>query len=132
MNEKEIIQRLKKRDESAIEEIMAHYTPYVSTIIYNVSKGSISAADIEEAAADTFFALWNNAEKIREGYLTGYLSAISYAAFKKLLILFKRSIEIKVLAFSFAVPHFAENSSVGACDTFDSANGAVCVEEGII
>ena len=85
MNEKEIIQRLKKRDESAIEEIMAHYTPYVSTIIYNVSKGSISAADIEEAAADTFFALWNNAEKIREGYLTGYLSAIAKSKAQSML-----------------------------------------------
>ena len=55
MTEKEMVEGLKKHDESAIEEIMECFTPYVSTIIYNVSRGSMSTADIEETAADVFF-----------------------------------------------------------------------------
>ena len=77
MTENELIMGLKRQDEAAIEEIMDRYSPYVTTVISNVSRGSLTAADIEEAAADVFFALWNNAEHIREGYLCGYLAAIA-------------------------------------------------------
>ena len=77
MTEIELIKGLKQHNESAIEEIMDKYSPYVTTVISNVSRGSLSTADIEEAAADVFFALWNNAENIREGYLCGYLAAIA-------------------------------------------------------
>lgn len=77
MTEHELIQGLKNREESAIEEIMECFTPYVSTIIYNTSRGSLSTADIEEVAADVFFVLWNNSDKVREGSLKGYIGCIA-------------------------------------------------------
>lgn len=77
MNENQIIDRLKQKDDRALGEIIDRYTPLISAIIYNVSKGSLSSSDIEEATADTFFTLWNNAEKVRQGSLKGYLSAIA-------------------------------------------------------
>jgi len=77
MNENQIVDRLKKRDERALGEIMDKFTPLVSAIIYNVSKGNLTSSDIEETAADVFFTLWNNADKVQEGSLKGYISAIA-------------------------------------------------------
>ena len=57
MNENQIVDRLKKRDERALGEIMDKFTPLVSAIIYNVSKGNLTSSDIEETAADVFFTL---------------------------------------------------------------------------
>ncbi len=77
MNEHQLIKQLKKKDEAALEMMMEHYTPLVSAIIYNVSRGNLSTADIEETAADVFFSLWNNADKVNEGSLKGYISTIA-------------------------------------------------------
>ncbi len=77
MTEHELIQGLKNRDESAIEEIMERFTPYVSTIIYNVARGNMSTSDIEETAADVFFVLWNHSDQVLEGSLKGYLASIA-------------------------------------------------------
>lgn len=77
MNDNELLQGLKKHDEPAIEEIMKRYTPYVSTIIYNLSRGTLSTPDIEETAADVFFTIWKNPEKIDEGSLKGFIAAVA-------------------------------------------------------
>lgn len=76
-DEGEIVKKLAEKDEQAISEIIAHYTPLVSAIIYNVSCGNLSTEDIEEAAADVFFTLWNNSDKVFEGSLKGYISSIA-------------------------------------------------------
>lgn len=77
LEEKKVVDKLKKKDETALEEIMERYTPLVSAIIYNVSRGSLSSSDIEETAADVFFTLWNNAEKVQAESLKGYISSIA-------------------------------------------------------
>ncbi len=77
MDEKKLIEALRRHSEAAISEIIEKYTPYVSAIIYNVSRGLLSAEDIEETTADTFYTLWKNTEKVREGALKGYLAAIA-------------------------------------------------------
>lgn len=40
------------------------YTPYVTTIIHNIIGASMDGSDVEEVAADVFFALWQNAGKV--------------------------------------------------------------------
>ena len=77
MDDNELLHRLKKHDESAIEEIMERYTPYVSTIIYNLSRGKMSTPDIEETAADVFFTIWSEPQKITEGSLKGFIAAVA-------------------------------------------------------
>ena len=77
MNDNELLKGLKDHDESAIEEIIGRYTPYVSTIIYNLSRGKLSTSDIEETAADVFFTLWNDPGKIEEGSLKGFIAAVA-------------------------------------------------------
>ena len=41
----------------ALKWFMGKYTPYVSTIIYNIIGSCMSSADVEEVASDVFFAL---------------------------------------------------------------------------
>ena len=77
MDNTELARRLKKNDENALAEIIDKFTPLVSTIIYNISNGSLSKDDIEEAAADTFTALWYHREQIQEDKLKGFLCCIA-------------------------------------------------------
>ena len=46
MDNNEIAKRLRLHEQSALEEVIQEYTPYVSTIIYNVTKGCMSVSDI--------------------------------------------------------------------------------------
>ena len=77
MTDNEIIQGLKDHNESAIEELIRRYTPYVSTIIYNLSRGGLSTQDIEETAADVFIVIWNAPEKISENALKGFIAGVA-------------------------------------------------------
>ena len=77
MKNKGAAERLKQHDETALEVIINTYTPYVSTIIYNVTKGSLSVADMEEVSADVFITLWKNSQKVNDETLKGYLAAIA-------------------------------------------------------
>ena len=84
-DDKKIIDRLKRHDEAALNEIMNEYLPLVSSIIFNIGRGSLIAEDIEEAAMDTFITLWKNCKKIQYGSLRGYICTISKTkAFDKL------------------------------------------------
>lgn len=71
MTEAKAMKELKKDSEEALGWFIDRYTPYVTTIIHNVLGAYMDASDIEEVAADVFFALWENAEKVHspKGYL---------------------------------------------------------------
>ena len=43
-----LIQRLKKHDEAAFEEVMNKYLPLVSNIVYNIGRDGLSKEDMEE------------------------------------------------------------------------------------
>jgi RNA polymerase sigma factor, sigma-70 family len=77
LDEKEAIRELKRRDNTAFEWIIDHYTRYINTIIYNIIGQSMTASDIEEVASDVFLTLWNNAEKIDAKKLKAYLGSIA-------------------------------------------------------
>ncbi len=72
-----LIQRLKKHDEAAFEEVMNKYLPLVSNIVYNIGRDRLSKEDMEETISDIFVILWNNTDKIMEGKLQGYLCRIA-------------------------------------------------------
>ena len=72
-----LIQRLKKHDEAAFEEVMNKYLPLVSNIVYNIGRDRLSKEDMEETISDIFVILWNNTDKILEGKLQGYLCRIA-------------------------------------------------------
>ncbi|RKP55052.1 sigma-70 family RNA polymerase sigma factor [Cohnella endophytica] len=87
MEESILIDRLKQKQASALEEIMDKYVGYASTIVRNVIGDYMKSEDVEEVVSDVFALLWHNAERIREEStsIKSYLAAIARnQALKKL------------------------------------------------
>lgn len=72
-----LVQKLKNHDEKSFEIIMEQYARLVATVINNIAKGNLIKEDIEETVIDVFVTLWNNAEKVQDGKLKGYISSIA-------------------------------------------------------
>lgn len=68
--------RFRIGDQAALEEVMARYSAYAAKIISVFLNRTLPPEDLEEALSDTFFALWENRERI-EGDLKPYLAAIA-------------------------------------------------------
>ncbi len=77
MDKEQAAKKLRLRDEKAFEIIIKEYTPYISTIIYNITKGCMSVPNLEEVTADVFITLWKNAETIEPETLKGYIAIIA-------------------------------------------------------
>ena len=77
MTEAKALRLLQQGSTDALRWFMSKYTPYVSTVIYNIIGNAMSCADVEEVASDVFFALWENADKVNSGSVRGYLGSIA-------------------------------------------------------
>ena len=77
MTEGKALRELKQGSEEALCYFIDRYSPYVSTIIANIIGAYLDQGDIEETAADVFYAFWNNARKVRPGSVKGYLGTIA-------------------------------------------------------
>lgn len=77
--EAKLLMRLKKKKRNAIDEAIAVYTPYISTVLYNMLGNRLPKEDIEEIISDVFVALWKNAACIdlEKGTLRAYLAAVA-------------------------------------------------------
>lgn len=76
----ELVIRLKKKDQAALEEMIRRYTPYVTKIVYTVLQGRLPEIDIRGVINHVFFQLWENSERIQiEKYedIKPYLGAIA-------------------------------------------------------
>lgn len=77
MTEGKALRQLQQGSTEALKWFINKYTPYVSTVIYNIIGSAMSSADVEEVASDVFFALWENADKVNSGAVRGYLGSIA-------------------------------------------------------
>lgn len=77
MTESKALRLLQQGSADALKWFIGKYTPYVSTIIYNIIGSAMSSADVEEVTSDVFFALWENADKVNSGSVRGYLGSIA-------------------------------------------------------
>lgn len=77
MTEAKALKQLQQGSADALKWFISKYTPYVSTIIYNIIGSSMSNADVEEVASDVFYTFWNNADKVRLSSVRGYLGSIA-------------------------------------------------------
>ena len=77
MTEREALRSLKRGEQRALDWFIDRYMPYVTTIIYNVIGRYMTKGDIEETASDVFFALWQNARKVRPGSEKAYLGTVA-------------------------------------------------------
>lgn len=75
MTEANALEELQKGSEKALEWFIQTYTPYVTTIIHNIIGSQMDMSDVEEVAADVFYALWENAEKVHS--VKGYLGTLA-------------------------------------------------------
>lgn len=58
VDEAELLQRLRNREQNAINEAIELYTPYLSTVLYNLAGTTLPREDAEEIVADVFVILW--------------------------------------------------------------------------
>ena len=75
-DEAKLLAQIKKGEERAIDRAVGLYTPYLSTVLYNMAS-NLSKEDTEEIVSDVFFALWKNAKYIdlNKGTVRSYLAA---------------------------------------------------------
>ena len=76
-DESMLLLRLRNREKNSINEAIEIYTPYLSTVIYNMVGNGLPKEDVEEIVSDVFVMLWKNAEYIdlSKGTLRSYIAA---------------------------------------------------------
>lgn len=76
-DESRLLMQLKSKKRNSINEAIEVYTPYLSTVLYNMVGNRLSKEDIEEIVSDVFVTLWKNAEYIdlKKGTIRSYISA---------------------------------------------------------
>ena len=76
-DEAKLLLRLKNRERNSIDEAIEVYTPYLSTVLYNMVGNRLPKEDIEEIVSDVFVTLWKNAEYIdlKKGTIRSYIAA---------------------------------------------------------
>lgn len=77
VDEAKLLRQLKQKQEKAINQAIEIYTPYLSTVLYNMVGNGLPQEDIEEIISDVFVMLWKNAEYIdlEKGTIRSYFSA---------------------------------------------------------
>lgn len=77
VDEKKLLLRLQMRKRNAIDQAIEIYTPYLSTVLYNMAGNRLPKEDIEEVVSDVFVSLWKNADYIdlSKGTLRSYIAA---------------------------------------------------------
>ena len=87
VDESKLLMQLRKKQKNSINQAIEIYTPYLSTVLYNMVGNGLPKEDIEEIASDVFVMLWKNAEYIdlSKGTLRSYIAATARNfAFKRL------------------------------------------------
>ena len=76
-DEIKLLLRLKNKERNAIDEAIEVYTPYLSTVLYNMAGNRLPKEDIEEIISDVFVMLWKNAKLIdlKKGTIRSYIAA---------------------------------------------------------
>ncbi len=76
-DEAKLLLRLKNKEHNSINEAISVYTPYLSTVLYNMAGNRLPKEDIEEIVSDVFIVLWQNAGVIdsQKGTLRSYIAA---------------------------------------------------------
>lgn len=77
MREKKALRKMLANDPSGLEILMNVYTPYVSTIVWDILRGFMSPEDCEEVVSDVFIAAWNQAADLKLGRIKSWLAAVA-------------------------------------------------------
>lgn len=69
--------RLQHGSQEALSWFIDKYTPYVCTVIRYIIGGSMTEADVEEAASDVFLVLWQHPERVSLATLRPWLGGVA-------------------------------------------------------
>lgn len=77
MTEATALLRLQHGKEDGLAWMIDKYTPYVCTVIRYIIGGSMTEADVEEAASDVFLTLWSHADCLRLATVRPWLGSVA-------------------------------------------------------
>lgn len=77
MREDVILRKLRAREPEGLEALMNRYIPYVSAIVWNILRFSMTKEDAEEVVSDVFLAAWEQAGDLKSGYVKAWLGAVA-------------------------------------------------------
>lgn len=77
MTEKTALEQMRRGDETGLEWFIRRYTPYVSTIVWNMAGHALDVRDAEEITADVFLTLWRYCQNPGADKVKSYLAAIA-------------------------------------------------------
>ena len=77
MTEATALLRLQHGKEDALAWFIDKYTPYVCTVIRCIIGGSMTEADVEEAASDVFLALWAQGNQVALASVRPWLGSVA-------------------------------------------------------
>ena len=85
MREEALLRRLRADDTTALEEIIAAWSPYVFSVLSRRLGFFQTPEDLEELASDVFFSLWRHRKRLHSSHLRGWLSRVAENAAKDFL-----------------------------------------------
>ena len=77
MNDGAILRGLRSKEPGSLEKLMDKYIPYVSAIVWNFLRSSMTREDAEEVVSDVFLIAWNQARDIHPHALKQWLGAVA-------------------------------------------------------
>lgn len=77
MREEIMLRKMCSGDAAGLEALMERYIPYISSIVWNILRTSMTPEDAEEVVSDVFLAAWNQAKNIQSGYAKAWLGAVA-------------------------------------------------------
>ena len=77
MKDSVLLRKMRQGDPSGLEGLMDRYIPYISAIVLNILRDTMSREDAEEVVSDVFLAAWQQADKIRGDAAKAWLGAVA-------------------------------------------------------
>lgn len=75
MTDNQLLHKLQASQPDALKELMTKYSRYVYNVIAYILGHAGQREDVEELLQDTFFAVWQHADRIKPQKLKSYLGA---------------------------------------------------------
>ena len=77
MEEQLLLDRMRQRDETALEELMKEYEAFLIRVVSQILVPYMTMEDVQEVVSDTFYSVWRRADALdlTKGTLRAYLAA---------------------------------------------------------
>lgn len=77
MKDDRIILKMRSKEPEGLQLLMNKYISYVSAIVWNILRNSMTVEDAEEVVSDVFFTAWNQADDLQSAKVKAWLGAVA-------------------------------------------------------